>query len=122
MFFGEGGSFLEHTAGHSFKGEVGDAPEQAVGIFPDSVISVLGEGRLVAADETEVMVDKGLDFISREGQEVIFQGDALIERDEHRSGEAVREMGLSGEDEQSGVRGIHVEIGEDLEFGKVFVF
>lgn len=31
-------------------------------------------------------------------------------------------MGLTGEDEQRGVSGIHVKIGEDLEFGKVFVF
>lgn len=122
MLFGERGSFLQHAAGHGFKSEVGDAAVNAGGIFPDGVNGVWREGRLEATDETEVVLHKGLDFIGVEGQEVIFQGNALIERDEDRSGETVGEMGLAGENEQGGIGGIHVEIGEDLEFGKIFVF
>jgi len=53
---------------------------------------------------------------------MIFQSDALVERDENRPGEAVRKMRLPGEDEESGVSRIHVKIGKDLEFGKVFIF
>lgn len=31
-------------------------------------------------------------------------------------------MRLTGKDEEGRVSGIHVKVGEDLEFGKVFVF
>lgn len=72
MLFGERGSFLQHATGHGFKRKVGDAPVNADGIFPDGVKGALRKGRLLTADQAEIMVNKGLDFVCGEGQEMIF--------------------------------------------------
>lgn len=103
LFFGEVLIFLEHADGHGFKGEIGDEPGHAGGIFKDGLKGGLREDGFLTAFEAEMMFNKGLNFIVIEGQEMIFQGDALIEGDQHRAHEAVGEMGLSGEDNESRV-------------------
>lgn len=68
------------------------------------------------------MGDEGLDFISTQRSKMIFHQYSLIERFEDGSDEAIVEVWLSGNDEDSGINRVHLEVGKYLKFDKIFVF
>ncbi len=68
------------------------------------------------------MRDIGSSFIFGERTEVEIEGDTLVEGRKNRALEAWGKMGLSDKDKDGGVRGIDVEIGNNLKFEEVFIF
>ena len=88
----------------------------------DGLDGVWIKERLVKAGEVEVMLQVGAGFVVRKGWQVEFQGDSLIKGLVNGSEEPFSEMGLSDEDNEGGVGGVHIEVGDNLKFIEVFVF
>jgi hypothetical protein len=113
---GDGAFLIEHGVSESLLGDGAYFSWDAEAELMDGLKGLLIEDRLFGSSQVHVMsyVMPGL-FRTERGH-VVADGDSLVERFHDGKLHDSPEVGLTGEDEDEGVVGVHLEVGQEPEF------
>ena len=114
---GADGAFLvEQGIGQSLLDDGADLSGDAEGDLMDRIQSMIVQDRLSCASEFQVVVDIGFGLFRGEPRHVVAHGDPLVEGFHDGKLHDPLQIGLTGEDQDEGVIGIHLEVGEEPQF------
>jgi len=115
-FSGDGAFLVEHGVSEGSFGDGADFSGDPERELVDGLHGRWVEDGLFGACEVEVMGDVVCGFLGADGRHVVAHGDSLVERFHDGELHGSSQFGVTGEDEDEGVVGVHFEIGQESEF------
>lgn len=107
---------IEHGIGECLFGDGADFSGDSEAEFMDGLEGLIVEDGFFCARDFEVMCDIEFGFVGTEGGHVVSHSDALVEGFHDGKLHGPSEIGVSREDQDEGVIGVHLEVGEESEF------
>ena len=108
----DGVFLIEHGVCESGFGDGADFSRDAERDLMNAIESLVIEDRLFCAGQLKVMSDIMFALLGAQGGHMVADGDALVEGLHDGEVHDPSEIGLSGEDEDEGVIGIHLKVGQ----------
>jgi len=113
---GHGAFLIEHGVGEGLLDDGADSSGDTERDLMDRLEGMFVEDRLPCAGQFEVMSDIVFGLFGRKAWHVIPHGDSLIKGFHDSKLHDPLQIGLTGEDQDEGVVGVHLEVGEQSEF------
>jgi hypothetical protein len=107
---------VEHGEGEGLFDEGADFSGDAERDLMDGFQGGFVEERFFGASQFQVMDDIEFGFLGGEAGHVVADGDSLVEGFQDGKLHGSSQIGLTGEDQDKGVVGIHLEVGQQAKF------